>query len=53
MVNITPDEVSNIIRQQIETYEQSIQLNDVGKVLRLEMVLLVFSVLNRLWRENF
>jgi F-type H+-transporting ATPase subunit alpha len=35
MVNITPDEVSNIIRQQIETYEQSIQLNDVGKVLQI------------------
>ena len=35
MVNIRPDEISNIIRQQIETYEQGVQVSNVGTVLQV------------------
>nr|WDB00631.1 ATP synthase CF1 alpha subunit [Cavernulicola chilensis] len=35
MVNIRPDEISNIIRQQIEQYDQEIQISNVGTVLQI------------------
>jgi F-type H+-transporting ATPase subunit alpha len=35
MVNIRPDEISNIIRQQIETYEKEVQKTNVGTVLQV------------------
>nr|YP_010336033.1 ATP synthase CF1 alpha subunit [Tsunamia transpacifica]QUE27924.1 AtpA [Tsunamia transpacifica]UNJ14439.1 ATP synthase CF1 alpha subunit [Tsunamia transpacifica] len=35
MVNIRPDEISSIIRQQIETYSQSAQVSSVGTVLQV------------------
>lgn len=35
MVNIRPDEISSIIRQQIETYSQSAQISSVGTVLQV------------------
>jgi len=35
MVNIRPDEISSIIRQQIETYEQNVQVSNVGTVLQV------------------
>jgi F-type H+-transporting ATPase subunit alpha len=35
MVSIRPDEISNIIRQQIETYNQEIKLDNVGTVLQV------------------
>nr|YP_009294049.1 ATP synthase CF1 alpha subunit [Hildenbrandia rubra]AOM67291.1 ATP synthase CF1 alpha subunit [Hildenbrandia rubra] len=35
MVNIRPDEISSIIRQQIEKYEQSVQVTNVGTVLQV------------------
>lgn len=35
MVNIRPDEISSIIRQQIETYDQSVQVSNVGTVLQV------------------
>ena len=30
MVNIRPDEISNIIRQQIEEYDREVKVNNVG-----------------------
>ena len=33
MVSIRPDEISSIIRQQIESYEQDVQVSNVGTVL--------------------
>ena len=33
MINIRPDEISNIIRQQIESYDQEVQIDNVGTVL--------------------
>jgi F-type H+-transporting ATPase subunit alpha len=33
MINIRPDEISNIIRQQIESYDQEVQIDNVGAVL--------------------
>jgi len=35
MVNIRPDEISNIIRQQIDKYDQTIQVTNVGTVLQV------------------
>nr|QCI06309.1 ATP synthase CF1 subunit alpha [Dictyurus purpurascens] len=35
MVNIRPDEISNIIRQQIDKYDQSLQIANVGTVLQV------------------
>lgn len=35
MVNIRPDEISNIIRQQIDSYDQQVQVSNVGTVLQV------------------
>lgn len=35
MINIRPDEISNIIRQQIESYDQEIKIDSVGTVLQI------------------
>ena len=35
MVNIRPDEISSIIRQQIETYDQDVKVSNVGTVLQV------------------
>jgi F-type H+-transporting ATPase subunit alpha len=35
MINIRPDEISNIIRQQIESYDQELQIASVGTVLQI------------------
>ena len=35
MVNIRPDEISNIIRQQIEAYDKDVKINSVGTVLQV------------------
>jgi len=35
MVKIRPDEISSIIRQQIESYSQEIKVNNVGTVLNV------------------
>ena len=35
MINIRPDEISNIIRQQIDKYDQEIQVANVGTVLQV------------------
>jgi len=35
MINIRPDEISNIIRQQIESYDQSVTVDNIGTVLQV------------------
>jgi len=35
MVSIKPDEISRVIRQQIENYDQSVQVSNVGTVLQV------------------
>ncbi|WP_124977104.1 F0F1 ATP synthase subunit alpha, partial [Aphanothece sacrum] len=35
MVSIRPDEISSIIRQQIESYDQSVQVSNVGTILQV------------------
>ena len=35
MVNIRPDEISSIIRQQIETYDKDVKVSNVGTVLQV------------------
>ncbi|TVQ47557.1 MAG: F0F1 ATP synthase subunit alpha [Gloeocapsa sp. DLM2.Bin57] len=35
MISIRPDEISNIIRQQIESYDQQVQVTNVGTVLQV------------------
>ena len=35
MLNIRPDEISNIIRQQIEKYDQTVQITNIGTVLQV------------------
>ena len=33
MINIRPDEISNIIRQQIESYDQDVKIDNIGTCL--------------------
>ena len=35
MINIRPDEISNIIRQQIESYDQDVKVDNIGTVLQI------------------
>jgi F-type H+-transporting ATPase subunit alpha len=35
MANIRPDEITNIIRQQIQDYDNSVKINNVGTVLQV------------------
>ena len=35
MINIRPDEIANIIRQQIESYDEQVQVSNVGTVLQV------------------
>jgi F-type H+-transporting ATPase subunit alpha len=35
MVNIRPDEISSIIREQIDKYDQGVQVSNVGTVLQV------------------
>jgi F-type H+-transporting ATPase subunit alpha len=35
MINVRPDESSNIIRQQIESYDKEVKVNNVGTVLQV------------------
>jgi len=35
MINIRPDEISNIIRQQIESYDQEVKVDNIGTVLQI------------------
>jgi F-type H+-transporting ATPase subunit alpha len=35
MVSIRPDEISNIIRQQIEQYSEDVKVSNVGTVLQV------------------
>ena len=35
MVNIRPDEISSIIREQIEKYDQDVKVDNIGTVLQV------------------
>ena len=35
MINIRPDEISNIIRQHLESYDQDVKIDNIGTVLQL------------------
>jgi len=35
MVSIRPDEISSIIREQIEKYDQEVKVDNVGTVLQI------------------
>jgi len=35
MINIRPDEISRIIREQIEKYDQEIKADNIGTVLQV------------------
>lgn len=35
MINIRPDEISSIIRQQIEKYDQDVKVDNIGTVLQV------------------
>ena len=45
MIKIRPDEISSIIREQIEKYDQDVKIESIGTVYKLVMVLLVYTVL--------
>jgi len=53
MINIRPDETRNIIRQQIESYDQEVQIDNVGTVLQLGDGIALFMDLSKLWQESF
>ena len=35
MINLAPSEISKIIRQQLENYDQEVGMNNLGKVLQI------------------
>ena len=35
MINLRPDEITNIIRDQIEKFDQKIELEEIGTVLQV------------------
>ena len=35
MINIRPDEISSIIREQIEKYDQDVKVDNIGTVLQV------------------
>jgi F-type H+-transporting ATPase subunit alpha len=35
MINIRPDEISSIIREQIEQYDQDVKVDNIGTVLQV------------------
>ena len=35
MINIRPDEISSIIREQIEQYDQDVTVDNIGTVLQV------------------
>ena len=35
MISIRPDEISDIIRKQIEEYDQNVKVNNIGTVLQV------------------
>jgi hypothetical protein len=39
MINIRPDEISSIIREQIEKYDQDVKVDNIGTVLQVGDVL--------------
>ena len=47
MVNIRPDEISNIIRQQIDSYDQQVQIANIGTVLQVGDGAVIDFVINR------
>jgi F-type H+-transporting ATPase subunit alpha len=47
MINIRPDEISSIIREQIEQYDQDVKVDNIGTVYKLVMVLLEFTALTK------
>jgi F-type H+-transporting ATPase subunit alpha len=47
MINIRPDEISSIIREQIEKYDQDVKVDNIGTVLQVVMVLLEFMALTK------
>jgi F-type H+-transporting ATPase subunit alpha len=46
MAEIKPAEISAILRKQVEGFESGATLEEVGTVLQVEMVLLVFTGFN-------
>jgi len=53
MVAIRPDEISTIIRQQIESYNQEVQVSNVGTVLQVGDGLPASTAYNKPCRENY
>ena len=47
MINIRPDEISSIIREQIEQYDQDVKVDNIGTVLQVGDVLPVFMGLTK------
>ena len=47
MINIRPDEISSIIREQIENYDQDVKVDNIGTVLQVgDGIARVYGVMN-------
>jgi len=47
MINIRPDEITSIIQEQIEQYDEAIKVNNIGTFYKLVMGSLVFMDLSK------
>jgi len=52
-MGIRAEEISSLIKTQIERYKSQIDVADVGTVIQSAMVLPVFMVWKGQWQENF
>jgi F-type H+-transporting ATPase subunit alpha len=52
-ISIRPDEISSIIQQQIEHYDQEVKVANVGTVLQVGDGMPGFMAWKRLWLGNF
>ena len=52
-MNLKPEEISSVIKEQIKRYAAQLEVADVGTVIQVQMVSHVFTVLIMQCRANF
>ena len=52
-MNLRPEEISSVIKEQIKRYKSELEVSDIGTVVQVAMVLRVFTDLRMRCRANF
>ena len=51
-MNLKPEEISSVIKEQIKQYSTKFEVADTGTVIQVADGIRVFMVLQRLWRAS-